>query len=263
MTAPQLSSRTAYSNRHDVVHLQGWVVNSESEFREYLQTIVKPRVRDEDSAFTTEIHGLATTKMETEFVARVLRSVPSVQGWEVGEALAECVLQHDTNLHVVWPWNTIRDRRTPRASLPGADLVGFCADPTNVRLLFGEVKTSSDTHSPPRVLSGDKGMLWQLEEISSRLDIHHTLLKWLHARCTSKTNRHLYRSAISRYLNSGGKELLLVGVLIRDTPPNEHDFETHAKKLATRVRKPTDVELLAWYLPIKISDWTALMEDAS
>ena len=54
-----------------------------------------------------------------------IENSPEAEDWEVGEALAECALQHDSGREVHWPWNTVRDRRTPRASLPGTDLVGF------------------------------------------------------------------------------------------------------------------------------------------
>ena len=52
---------------------------------------------------------------------------------------------NNMGMRVDWPWNTVRNRRTPRASLPGADLVGFYRENDTVLLLFGEVKTSSDT----------------------------------------------------------------------------------------------------------------------
>ena len=82
--------------------------------------------------------------MATEFVERLLKAVPEPEGWEVGEALAECALERDSGREVHWPWNTVRDRRTPRASLPGTDLVGFCRQGATVLLLFGEVKTGED-----------------------------------------------------------------------------------------------------------------------
>ena len=53
--------------------------------------------------------------METEFVERILNAVPELKGWEIGEALAECALGNDAGREVHWPWNTVRDRRTPRA----------------------------------------------------------------------------------------------------------------------------------------------------
>ena len=57
-----------------------------------------------------------------------------------------------------------------------------------------------------------------------------------------------------------GKALLLVGVLIRDTPPSERDLESRGKALSGRIADPTRVDLVAWYLPVPISDWPALMQ---
>src|SRR5262249_9156783 len=149
-----------------------------------------------------------------------------------GEALADCVLEHDSGRDVIWPWNTVRDRRTPRASLPGADLVGFSRDGTGALLLIGEVKTSSHRGTPPKLMYGGSGMTWQLEESATRLDIQHSLLRWLYTRTRSDALRELYAQAVSRYLASGGKEILLVGVLVRDTPPNELDLKGRASALS-------------------------------
>ncbi len=202
--------------------------------------------------------------MSTEFIERLLKAVPEPQGWEVGEALAECALQSDSGREVHWPWNTVRDRRTPRASLPGTDLVGFYRDGDTVLLLFGEVKTSSDAGTPPNVMYGGSGMTWQLEESAVRLDIQRTLLQWLHVRCRTDLHRELYEKAVRRYLESEGKELLLVGVLIRDTPPSELDVKSRATALSERVGAPTRVEIIAWYLPVPVAEWPQLLsEEAS
>ena len=256
---PTLNSQVTYSGNEGAVHWEGRVVEGSDRFANYLHEVVRPRVADADSSFATELRGLATTGMETRFVERLLKAVPDPEGWEIGEALAECALRDDSGRNVVWPWNTVRDRRTPRASLPGADLVGFCREEGKVVLLFGEVKTSSDTSTPPSVMSGGSGMAWQLQESATRLDIQHALLKWLHARCRSEPYCDFYRKAVSRYLASGGKELLLVGVLIRDTESRELDLKSRAGMLALHLFQPTRVELVAWYLPVPISAWPALL----
>ena len=49
----------------------------------------------------------------------------------------------------------MRDRRTPRASLRGADLIGFHCENEALFLLLGEVRTSSEKNTPPRVMRGD------------------------------------------------------------------------------------------------------------
>jgi hypothetical protein len=199
--------------------------------------------------------------MATERVEQLLRAVPDPEGWEIGEALAECALQADSGREIHWPWNTVRDRRTPRASLPGTDLVGFCKFDTAVRLVFGEVKTSSETSAPPNVMYGGSGMAWQLEESTTRLDVQRTLLQWLYARCSDEPHRSMYHEAVGRFLASQGKDLLIIGVLIRDTAPNEADLQSRAKALGTKLRSPTSVELVAWYLPVPIAEWPALLRE--
>ena len=162
-----------------------------------------------------------------------------------------------------WPWNTVRDRRTPRASLPGADLVGFCRLDGDVWLTFGEVKTSSEAKAPPNVMSGGSGMGWQLERSAKRLEIQRTLLQWLHTRCSQEQHRSMYEEAVRRFLESQGKKLLIVGVLIRDTELKAADLQGRGKALALTLPAPTRVELFAWYLPVPVSQWPALLREGS
>jgi hypothetical protein len=259
-----LGSEVCYSGNAASARWEGRHVVDGSRFKRFVREVVGPRVSDVGSSFEPDLRGLATTGMATEFVERLLKAVPDPKGWEVGEALAECALQQDSGREVHWPWNTVRDRRTPRASLPGSDLVGFYREGASVLLLFGEVKTSSDAGTPPNVMNGGSGMTWQLEQSATRLDIQHALLQWLHARCQAEPNRDLYEKAVGRYLESEGKELLLVGILIRDTAPSELDLKGRGQALAKRLGKPTRIELIAWYLPVPIAEWpTLLQEEAS
>ena len=107
-------------------------------------------------------------------------------------------------------------------------------------------------------------MAWQLEQSAIRLDIQHTLLHWLYVRCRSESRYlELYRKAVERYLESEGKALLLVGVLLRDTPPSERDLKARGEALSHQVADPTRVDLIAWYLPVPIPDWPALVQEGA
>lgn len=259
-----LGSTVEYSGSASSAHWEGRVVVEPERFKKFLRETVSLRVADKGSVFATELRGLATTGMSTEFVERLLNAVPEPAAWEIGEALAECALRDDSGRVVHWPWNSVYDRRTPRASLPGADLVGFYCDGDEVFLLFGEVKTSSDAKTPPGVMNGGSGMAWQLQESATRLDVQHALLQWLHARCHAEPYHELYQRAVSRYLSSGGSELFLVGVLVRDTKPSELDLNARAKSLSAKLGLPTKVNLIAWYLPVPIAEWPKLLrEEAS
>lgn len=262
-TTATLGATTCYSGSTASANWEGRHVADEARFRRFVREVVAPRVADVDSSFESDLRALATTGMATECLERLLKAVPVTEGWEIGEALAERALQEDSGRDVHWPWNTVRDRRTPRASLPGTDLVGFYRDGESVLLLFGEVKTSSDTKSPPNVMYGGSGMAWQLEQSATRFDIQHSLLKWLHSRCKADPDCDLYKKAVSRYLNSGGKELLLVGILIRDTEPSELDLRSRGRALSMKLAKPTRIDLIAWYLPVPIAQWPKLLEEAS
>lgn len=263
MSVPSpLKSALHYQGKSGSVLWEGRTVKDPKAFTDFIHDVVNPRVRDTVSGFDAEMRALATTGMATEFIEKLLNAVPEPEGWEIGEALAECALQHDCGREVHWPWNTVRDRRTPRASLPGADLVGFCCQANLVHLLLGEVKTSSDGTAPPNVMYGGSGMNWQLQQSATRLDIQHALIRWLHARCRSAPYRELFENAVSRYLSSEGKEIVFVGVLIRDTEPNENDLKGRASALA-KTMGPLRVELLAWYLPVPIDNWPKLLSGKS
>lgn len=256
-----LDSTISYRGQFASACWEGRHVADVTRFTGFVRDVVRPRVVDEPASFEPDLRGLATTGMATEFVERLLKAVPDPEAWEVGEALAECALKQDSGREVHWPWNTVRDRRTPRASLPGTDLVGFYRQDETVLLLFGEVKTSSEATAPPNVMYGGSGMTWQLEESAKRLDVQRSLLQWLHARCVDEPYRDLFEKAVSRYLGSEGKELLIVGVLIRDTQPNEADLQSRGKALSERLSAPTRIELIAWYLPVPIVDWPRLLRE--
>ena len=256
-----LGSSVVYSGNASSVIWEGRVVKDETGFARYVREVVHPRIADQESGFESELIGLASTGMETRFVEGLLGAVQNPMGWEIGEAIAECALRDDSGRDVCWPWNTVRDRRNPRASLPGADLVGFCREDDTAILLIGEVKTSSDERTPPRVMvNGSSGMKWQLEESAVKRDLQTTLLKWLLVRCRDQPYRDLYKKAVTRYITSEGTDILIVGVLIRDTTPSELDLNASGNYLSVRLENLARVELFAWYLPVKISNWPSLLQ---
>lgn len=260
MSSITLDFVVEYDNKVGFVTWQGRVVESEENFRQYMRDKVRPRVSDAEASFASDSLGIATTGMETKFLERVLQSAALPEPWEVGESLAECTLRDSGVVH--WPWNTVRDRRTPRASLPGADLVGFRSDGESAQLLLGQVKTSAELASPPRVMRGSDGMQSQLSTIAMDLGVQLSVMQWLYARCNSGEMRQLYVSAIKRFLASEGADIALVGVLVRDTAPNESDLRATGQALSGKLRQ-TRVELLAWHLPLPISAWPTLVQEQS
>lgn len=260
-TTATLGSLVRYSGKLGSASWEGRVVSDSDRFERFIRDVVRRRLVDTGSNFEAVLRGLATTGMATEFIDHLLKAAPEPESWEIGEALAECALKDDSGRVVHWPWNSVCDRRTPRASLPGADLVGFYCEGENTFLLFGEVKTSSDARTPPGVMNGGSGMAWQLQESATRFDIQHTLLRWLHARCRTQPYRNLYEQAVGFYLETRGKGLLLVGVLIRDTKPNELDLKARGEALSKILSARMRIELIAWYLPVPIADWPKILRE--
>lgn len=213
----------------------------------------------ENEACIAELRAMATTDMGTQVIEELINSQPKPLAWEVGEALAEALLQEHHG--AIWPWNTARDRRTPRASLPGADLIGFVQETDgNVCLLFGEVKTSSDPNAPPGVLHGRTGMIKQLEGLATERKLHFSILKWLRVRCSDSTLRPIFEAAAQRFVRSKGQDFRLVGCLMRDTAPSEDDVRSRAIALSTTVRAPSAARIYAWYLPGGVDSWPDWVE---
>ena len=180
---------------------------------------------------------------------------PEERDWAVGEAMAEAWLSREHG--VIWPWNMERDKRTPLASLPGADLVGFLTHGSETRLALGEVKCSSDSSAPPNVMTGRHGMARQLENLVTDFGLLHVLIRWLQPRCRGNGNEPHFNAAVGLLLQSGIKAMSLFGVLVRDTVPDEKDLSSRGNHLGAIVKEPANCHLLALYLPCSIASLPA------
>lgn len=247
----------AYPADAAVLCWRGVVINNPAEFDLYLQGPVKDRVTDAEfeADFAADLQALATTEMATDALESLLNAAVAPQDWEIGEAMAECLLNDEHG--ATWPWNENRDRKTPRASLPGADLVGFLGDGDDSVFLFGEVKTSSHALNPPGVMNGRGGLVHQIDTLAAAKESQFALLKWLKARCTDAALAARFNVAAKRYLSSGGTDFAVVGVLLRDTPPHEDDLRTRGTTFEAGPAQPK-IRLDAWYTPRPIADWLAI-----
>lgn len=240
----------------------GHSIANDPDLRAFLQGPVRRRLIDAEGVgeFATDLSALAATGVASDTVETVLapgerKRLP----WEVGEACAEALLEEHRGL--LWPWNKERDKLAPKASLPGADLVGLIAlGPDDAVLAIGEVKSSGDAHAPPGVMNGRGGMAHQLESIEDDPDLQGTVLRWLHARCKGTSFWPQYQAAASRYLKSAGREFVLFGILMRDTDPDVLDLEARGRVLGDGATAPTTYELSAWHLPHPIADWPGLVD---
>jgi len=246
--------QTVFASSQGCVFWEGKCVQDSQEFNVVITGSVVARLHDEEGSaiFEEHLRGLSLTGMGQDALEEVLAAeVPEMRDWAVGEALAEAVLEAEYN--VVFPWNTERDKRTPFASLPGADIVGFQQDGNSYRLALGEVKSSSDETSPPQVMYGRSGMTHQIDELATNLSKIFQLIKWLVIRVKNTTYENAFNEACERYLNSGRSDLALFGVLVRDQEPRESDLESRARTLANSLQDPTHCRLIALYLPWPIA----------
>jgi len=244
-----------YATDERQVSWQGVSMADGDDFSTFLATDVRSRLRDAEGAADFERHlsGLTTTGFSRDSLAELLAAdVPEERDWAVGEAMAEAYLSRE--FQIDWPWNMERDKRTPKASLPGADLVGFVVTDGSARLALGEVKSSTDQSAPPNVMSGRSGMTHQLDVLATNLSILLTLLKWLLPRCKGTAHEATFNAAVTAFLASGNKEIALFGVLLRDTQADERDLSARGQRLAGTLGSPTTCQLVAVYLPCKIAD---------
>ncbi len=251
--------RTNYEGVTGVVSWIGETAIDDVRFADLMGKGVADRLFDSEGReeFDSFIKSLPATGFTTESIETLFaEEVSEERAWAVGEALAEVYVGEKYG--VVWPWNTERDKRTPSASLPGADLVGFELLANTARLALGEVKVSSDANAPPGVMTGRSGMINQLDNLATNLSVICQLLKWLLPRCKGTQYEESFRSATLLFLQSGNKAISLFGVLIRDTNPNQADVVNRGHELARHLTDPATCNLVAIYVPCRIADLPSL-----
>ena len=257
------AAQQVYAGEQAIVRWEGVQVQDLNQFRLYLSGNVKPRLEDHAGRdeLLAEIRGLGSTGFGIAHLEDLIENESvEVKDWEVGEALAECILSDKYD--VIWPWNMMRDSRNPLASDQGADLVGFIEIDGQVRFLFGEVKVSHDTGTPPGVMSGKSGMIQQLERLAEEPHLHGQLITWLYHRCKHDYDlMEKYKAALAFHGDNESKGTYLFGVLLRDTSPQQDDLRTRGTALGNSLVEPTSGKLDAWYLPIPIAQWPAVIDE--
>ena len=145
------------------------------------------------------------------------------------------------------------------------NIVGFSKSNIKTVFVFGKVKTSGDTCSPPGVICDNSGMVCQLENIKGSDEIKNSLIRWLAHKSNDKKDDHPLRkdfiNACKTFFKSNKKKLKIVGVLIRDTGPNERDLESAYRRLVKDINPQIFLGLLAIYLSIKINSFEKIMQD--
>ena len=244
-----------YENQNRQVFWRGVKMTDCDDFNTFMAEDVASRLYDEEeeTEFQMHLRGLGNTDFAHENLAAILAAdAGESDSWAVGEAVAEAFLTHEHG--IVWPWNMRRDKRNPKASLAGADLVGFRVEGSKVQFAFGEVKSSSDSDSPPRVMKGRNGMTDQLKNLAEDFSLICRLIRWLFPRCRTESHKELFNSAMELFAGSGNRAMFLYGVLVRDTPPIEKDLRKGGRKLAEVINPPAICHLFAIYIPCTVAD---------
>ena len=250
----------SYEQQDRQVAWRGLSMKEGDSFNAFMTNDVASRLHDEEgrSDFEAHLRSLANTGFARDNLTDILAAdIPEERDWAVGEAVAEAYLGREHT--VTWPWSTERDKRHPKASLPGADLVGFKIDGDDVCLALGEVKTSTDVQTPPSVMSGRTGMTHQIDNLATNLSLVRQLLYWLFFRCKGTEHETSFNRAVCLFYESGNTAIALFGVLIRDTQPNELDLQSRGHTLSGILRPPTTCKLIAIYLPCTFADLSPLV----
>jgi hypothetical protein len=240
--------------------------NDEIDFTTLLYNDIKNRLFDESEKqdFLSILNNLKT---DTGFSSsqNLLIDIQSlstreinVKIFEIGEAIAEVVLENDFKCR--FHWNKRRDSKNPEANQTGADLVGFIEHNDELLFLFGEVKTSSEEDNPPQVMTQKgTGMISQLKELYSNHQKRFDLIRYLQSKIALNEDiKKDFQSAIKAYYNPDNN-YQLIGVLIRDTEANENDLKKVYENLRNTILDPTGLQLVAVYVPIKQKKWIEII----
>lgn len=255
--------KVEYNGNRSCVSWLGLRLCKGDELSAFMRQEVASRLNDVPGRdeFLSHLRGLALTGMGKDSLEAVLSAdIPEERDWAVGEALAEALLIRSHG--VIFPWNMERDKRNAKGSLPGADIVGFLPLDSGFRLVLGEIKTSGEEKYPPQVMSGRSGCLGhQIDKLANNMSTICRLLYWLLPRVKGTQYQNAYDQSATLYFNSGNKAASLFGILIRDTVPNELDLQNRGNALGQVMDDPASCELIAAYLPFKISDLPNVLKE--
>jgi hypothetical protein len=98
------------------------------------------------------------------------------------------------------------------------------------------------------------GLAHQIDNLATNLGTIYQLLSWLLPRIKGTDYEAAFNAACTRYFNSGRRDLVLFGILVRDQEPREADLKGRGGKLAGCLNSPTRCCLIALYLPWPIAE---------
>ena len=254
----KLRWQDAYRHDHPHVRIHGRETTSTHEFRRYMQVRVRDRLRHSSSReqLREYVSELASTGFAIAALERVSADEVPLAPWEIGEVLAELLLEETERAEFPWPpsW----DKRSATASLPGPDLIGFLEHEGMDCFLFGEVKASDADDIHASVIHGTDGLRRQIERLLSSEDRRQLLISWLCVRAKGREWQPKFDRCLAAYLAtpSGG---VVVGVLLRGLDPNEADLEP-VRAAVENDTPPYRLVLLGYYLPVPLAELPAVLK---
>jgi hypothetical protein len=250
-------------------HYQGIIVD-EPECTEHLKGAVKDNLIDREQR-NELLDSLQTLSADTGFdsneqlladIQALENDKVNVQNFRIGEAYAEIVLEE--HFQCRFHWNELRDARNPKGNKTGADLVGFIEVEGQVLFLFGEVKTSSENAHPPQVMTYKDGMENQLCNLCDQPEKRRILISYLQNKARLFEDGHPFKEDFNTSVKAyyaANSSYQLVGVLVRDTEPDEKDVSESYYRIKDQILEPTGLKLLALYVPVKKSVWLKIMNE--
>lgn len=238
------------------------VLFAKDEFPVFLKQIVSPVYKDEDYNLRMKEVAIDMTGFDSVNLQAVFDTMPKVSNFRIGELVAEKIVENRYNAK--FTYNSDRDLKNPNSNNTGADLVGFIErEDGAINFLFGEVKTSEEQSVPPSVMYGSAGMIEQLGELGTKPDKLNSLVKWIFIKCNSDKDslvQKYIKEALQQYMKDRSS-VQLIGVLIRDTNPDEMDLKNRYKYLKKKIKGRHNVQLLAVYSNYKMQNgkWEQLI----
>ncbi len=222
---------------------------------QWLATEVAPRVYDQDTidGFADDVAALAVEGFDNTALLEYVDAPPTKPGLhDIGESVADLFLIEKDGL--LLPSNRRRDLRTPKGSLPGADIAGYSKTAHgNYQFAFGEIKTSTDAASPPSVMThSDHGMVAQLIRLNNSLEIRRQLIYYLRSRRASTELTLAYSSSMESLAQG---EYRLFGVLVRGVAPASSDVLKPVAKLRANISSDKKCSVYVLHADLAFDQW--------
>lgn len=259
---PKLRWIDSYRVEEGNIRLHGRYLESTHQCRRFFQQKLRGKVRE---ALTTSrladeldehVNSLESTGFGAAEIRRVAENNVDPAPWQIGEVLAQLLLEETE--FAKFPWPPSWDNRIGTASAGGSDIVGFIENDGAEEFVFGETKTSeaNDVHSS--VIYGDLGLRKQVQQLIESERRRVELIGWLLVRTRDSQWKSIFSRAVNSYC-SNPENACVVGVLLRSKDRDMSHLEP-VKKIVQKAKKAFTVALLAFYLPIHADNWLESLE---